>query len=96
QRNAALVEETTAAAQSLNQQAQQLAELVGFFKLGSEARMAQPAPQPAAATRPGAAAPKPAASKPAARAEPARPAATPAPAPAAAARGGDDEEWQEF
>src|SRR3546814_11339278 len=34
QRNAALVEETTAAAQSLNGQAQELAQLVGFFRLG--------------------------------------------------------------
>jgi methyl-accepting chemotaxis protein len=33
QRNAALVEETTAAAQTLNNQAVQLAELVGFFKV---------------------------------------------------------------
>jgi len=32
QRNAALVEETTASAQSLAQQAQRLAEMVGFFK----------------------------------------------------------------
>jgi methyl-accepting chemotaxis protein len=32
QRNAALVEETTAAAQSLTQQAQRLSEMVGFFK----------------------------------------------------------------
>jgi methyl-accepting chemotaxis protein len=32
QRNAALVEETTASAQSLAQQAQRLAEMVGFFR----------------------------------------------------------------
>ncbi len=35
QRNAALVEETTAAAQSLAGQAHELAELVGFFRIGT-------------------------------------------------------------
>jgi methyl-accepting chemotaxis protein len=37
QRNAALVEETTAAAQSLNSQANELANLVGFFKVDGSA-----------------------------------------------------------
>src|SRR3546814_7475545 len=50
QRNAALVEETTAAAQLLNGQAQELAQLVGFFRLGGAAtpakvRPAAPAPE---------------------------------------------------
>ncbi|MDP3224017.1 MAG: hypothetical protein Q8M96_12885, partial [Rubrivivax sp.] len=36
QQNAALVEESTAAAESLRQQAQRLAGVVGTFKLGSE------------------------------------------------------------
>ncbi|MBX3454811.1 methyl-accepting chemotaxis protein [Ferrovibrio sp.] len=38
QRNAALVEETHASAQALASQAQELAELVGFFKLESDGR----------------------------------------------------------
>jgi methyl-accepting chemotaxis protein len=68
QRNAALVEETTAAAQSLNTQAGQLAELVGFFKVaGGLPAAATPAARPAAAApRKAAAAPPVAAAAPAA------------------------------
>jgi methyl-accepting chemotaxis protein len=42
QRNAALVEETTASAQALAQQARELADLVGFFK---KAEMVKPVAQ---------------------------------------------------
>ncbi|WP_374303982.1 methyl-accepting chemotaxis protein [Ferrovibrio sp.] len=102
QRNAALVEETTAAAQSLNQQAQQLADLVGFFKLGGEGSAIRVASSSPAVTAKAPAAAKPALktveSKPAAAKAPVKPAPASKPAPAAtsAARGGDDEDWQEF
>jgi methyl-accepting chemotaxis protein len=99
QRNAALVEESTAAAQTLNNQAVQLAELVGFFKVeGGSAPMAV-ASAPVAAPRPQAPA-RPAAPA-AAKAPPPRPkaaaAAAPKPASAApAATPSNDQDWQEF
>ncbi|MCW0235606.1 MAG: methyl-accepting chemotaxis protein, partial [Ferrovibrio sp.] len=52
QRNAALVEESTAAAQTLNNQAVQLAELVGFFKVDAGMPHAMPATPAGAAPRP--------------------------------------------
>ena len=101
QRNAALVEETTAAAQSLNNLAHQLAELVSFFKTDASAPIMVSAPPPVAA--------KPAAAKvaaPAPKAQPkpatAKAAASPAkPAPqaqmaAATPKPATDEDWQEF
>jgi methyl-accepting chemotaxis protein len=104
QRNAALVEETTAAAQSLSGQANELANLVGFFKLDGTARtpsLAAVAP-PAASAAP--AAPKPAAAKPlpAAPRKPTSPATRPAPsrpaptAPVIPAKAADADDWQEF
>jgi len=107
QRNAALVEETTASAQSLANQARELAGLVAFFKIGSagaapSAAAAPAAPPPAAAkstpAKPVAAA-RPAAPKPAA-AKPAPPiAAKPAmaaPKAAPPSRPADDDDWKEF
>ncbi len=110
QRNGALVEETSASAQSLADQGRQLAELVGFFKLNQPAAKAPvSAPRPtvatAAAAPTAAATAKPAtvkrdlpppAAKPAAAAQPpaAKPAPKPAPAPVLA--GGDDDDWKEF
>ena len=85
QRNAALVEESTAAAQTLNNQAVQLAELVGFFKVGGTGLQSVASPAPSVAARPAAAAP--------------RKAAAPAPKPAAAApaaKPATEEDWQEF
>jgi methyl-accepting chemotaxis protein len=104
QRNAALVEETTASAQSLASQASELASLVGFFKLdGTAARpVANPAPAPAAAKPAPAArtAAKPAATTaPAAKPAPAPKAAIPAtaaPAKPAPAKAAADDDWQEF
>ena len=73
QQNAAMVEQSTAASHALNGEAQELARLVGRFKLGAAATVATPAAQPrrtAAAARPamktvsargGGAAPRPAA-----------------------------------
>jgi methyl-accepting chemotaxis protein len=81
QRNAALVEESTAAAQTLNNQAVQLAELVGFFKVDGAVAARPVAVAPTPAARPVAAAPRKAAA-PAAKAAAAQPAA--------------NEDWQEF
>jgi methyl-accepting chemotaxis protein len=112
QRNAALVEETTAAAQALNGQAGELADAVGFFRQGpSDAQPAAPAAAPAAAAAPVQAAPAPApvaAAAPAPVAKPVTklmvvkaPAAPPAPRPVAkpAPRPvpvATDDDWQEF
>ena len=104
QRNAALVEETTAAAQSLAGQASELADLVGFFKLDSNRGPAvvaskpvsvpapAPAPKPALAAKPATAKPAPAKASPAATPAPAPKPAAAAPRPAAA----DEDDWQEF
>jgi methyl-accepting chemotaxis protein len=98
QQNAALVEESAAAAESLRHQAAQLAQTVAVFKLADTGfRAAAPAPEPAPAPAPRPA-PRPAPvapGKPAARK--ATPAAVPAtaraPAPAAA---GAEEAWTSF
>ena len=107
QKNAALVEESTAAAASMRDQAQRLAEVVSVFNGGAtSARSAAPAPRPAAAPAPRFA---PAPAKPAVAAPPqpapaaklahsaklghsAQPAA---PSPAPAAKGSDDD-WESF
>ncbi|MCC6069970.1 methyl-accepting chemotaxis protein [Massilia sp. GCM10020059] len=101
QQNAALVEEAAAAAQSLQDQAGELARVVSIFKLveGEEIHVAEAAPQAAAApvAKPVVAKAKPALKRPAARA--AAPAAPAAPAAApkkiAATTAGNDE-WEEF
>jgi methyl-accepting chemotaxis protein len=83
QQNAALVEQTAAAAESMRVQTTKLTEAVAVFRVdgGGMAPARSPAPRPAA-PQPAIAAPKPAASKPAA----ARPvAAKPAPKPVAKA-----------
>jgi hypothetical protein len=49
QQNSALVEESTAAARALTDQATKLAELMGFFKLEG---MAMPSQQPTKASKP--------------------------------------------
>jgi methyl-accepting chemotaxis protein len=84
QRNGALVEETSASAQSLSEQARQLADLVGFFKTG-EAR------QPAATAHK--ALPRKAVVTPLRK-----PAATPVPAlkQTSQAAAQADADWQEF
>ena len=110
QQNAALVEESTAAAASMRDQAQHLAEVVSVFNVGAVATRAPAAAPRAAAPAP---APRPAVAKAttsaprvASAAAPKPPAPTPArlpaakapaPAPAAkaAAQGGDDD-WESF
>ncbi|MES2077096.1 MAG: methyl-accepting chemotaxis protein [Pseudomonadota bacterium] len=86
QQNAALVEQATAAAQSMRDQAELLAQAVSVFKLaGQPAGEVAPARKAAPAKRQGAAAPKPAG------------AAKPAPKRlAGTAAGGADEAWEEF
>ena len=79
QQNAALVEQTAAAAESMRTQTSRLVEVVSAFRVDG---MGAAAPRPAAvAVKKTAAAPNPAASKPAAP----RPAAAPQPMPVAAA-----------
>ncbi|HSI47672.1 MAG TPA: methyl-accepting chemotaxis protein [Ideonella sp.] len=109
QQNAALVEESAAAAESLKDQAQRLAGLVGHFRLGQAAPAAvstavKPAPASVnASTR--SLVPKRAAPSKAGVKAPARPAAgaahAPAPAPATAASrapvpAGGDGDWAQF
>ncbi|WP_243488812.1 methyl-accepting chemotaxis protein [Massilia violaceinigra] len=96
QQNAALVEQAAAAAQSLQDQASELAHVVSIFKLieGEEAHVAaSPAMVVAAPARPAKAAPlrvaKPAAKRPA-------PAASAAAKPKKAAATTSNDEWEEF
>jgi methyl-accepting chemotaxis protein len=106
QQNAALVEESAAAAESLREQSARMAEAISVFKLAGAAQRAtapraaqpaafkpaaRPAIQPAAAPQPAASAPKPAPRK-APPAPAAAPVARPAPAPAPA----DDGDWETF
>jgi len=95
QQNAALGEEAAAAAESMQDQAQKLADAVSIFKLDGEsaAQVVMPAPAPApvvkAAARP---APSVAANTP--RLAQTAQAGSPPPAKKLAAAGGDD--WEEF
>ena len=109
QQNSALVEESAAAADSMREQAQRLAQVVSVFRLGNES-VAPPPSAPVAPRRP---APPPAAPRkpaPTALTQPrptSRPAAAPskvgatpraiaAPAAARPAAGGDDKDWETF
>ncbi|WP_431152140.1 methyl-accepting chemotaxis protein [Acidovorax facilis] len=112
QQNAALVEESTAAAASMRDQAQRLAEVVAVFNVGAMAVRAPAAPRPAppAAPRPAPAArtalgnqpAAPKATKPTKAPAAARPAATPGPSAAPAAPAprataqGGDDDWESF
>ena len=60
QQNAALVEQAAAAAESMQDQAARLSEVVSIFKLGGEARMAAPVAAPRKPLAPPAPAPAPA------------------------------------
>jgi methyl-accepting chemotaxis protein len=95
QQNAALVEQAAAAAESMQEQAQMLAQAVSIFKLSHDETARRPAavaaPRPAAPSRAVAApAPRPA---PAARVAAPKPAAARKPSAAAPAAG---DEWEEF
>jgi len=98
QQNAALVEQAAAAAQSLQDQANELAHVVSIFKLveGEQPHVAQhsvlesaPAATPAAKPKAAAARAKPALKRPA-------PAAAAAPKPKKIASAGGNDEWEEF
>ncbi len=101
QQNAALVEESAAAADSLNHQAQQLVQAVAVFKLGQhEQRAAQwsaAAPAPAM-RRPATLPQRPAAPAPKVAPPPPRPAARVAAAPPALASSAskNDDDWEQF
>jgi methyl-accepting chemotaxis protein len=87
QQNAALVEESSAAAMSMNEQAQRLAQVVAVFNVG---QAGMPSPRPLAASRPGANVARAASAAPARQAPaPAlRPQAAPLPLPGAPAKAG--------
>ena len=95
QQNAAMVEEAASAAESMNEQARGLVELVGFFRTGEEQASAHVAPVRAHSQR---AAVSPPAATPAKVA--AKPAVAPAPSMNGSARpksnGKPDPEWKEF
>ncbi|MGK5032858.1 methyl-accepting chemotaxis protein [Janthinobacterium sp. MDT1-19] len=91
QQNAALVEEAAAASQSMQEQAGELAHVVGFFKTGNAVAASQPAVKLAAA-RSSIAAPAPA--RPEARKAPVRQAV--AAAPARRSNAAAESEWEEF
>jgi len=105
QQNAALVEESAAAAESLKQQAASLAQVVGTFRLSADTPSgvippaltptapATPKPVPAVAT-----APKAAAAKPVPAPAPQRDTPAPAPAPAkpVATAAAHNDEWETF
>ncbi|WP_313771672.1 methyl-accepting chemotaxis protein [Comamonas aquatica] len=87
QQNAALVEESSAAAMSMNEQAQRLAQVVAVFNVG---QTGMGSPRPLAASRPGANVARAPSAAPARQAPaPAlRPQAAPLPLPGAAAKAG--------
>ena len=105
QQNAALVEESAAAAESLKDQAHRLTEVVSVFKLSSgeqhrshspiSAPAPAPAPKPQAHHKP-AFKPSAAAKAPAAAPKPQPPAQAPAPRAAAPAAADDGGDWQSF
>jgi methyl-accepting chemotaxis protein len=98
QQNAALVEESAAAADSMRQQAQRLADMVSTFSLGDRGRVAPPPKAAAPSFKPAAVAPKPAAHEQmakrviqTARAAPIAPAA-----PVAVASAAPSDDWESF
>ncbi len=94
QQNAALVEEAAAAAQSLQDQAAELANVVSIFKLNAEASVntarRAPAPKPRAEVKPLQVAVR---AKPKSSSVKSLPAAKPAPAKKAVS---NDQDWEEF
>jgi len=98
QQNAALVEESAAAAESLRTQARQLVDAVAVFRLGGgspSATVAPAAPTPVARAATPPARPAAPAARPAPARKPASPAPAAAPAPSARAETADDD-WQTF
>ncbi|MNV96526.1 Methyl-accepting chemotaxis protein III [compost metagenome] len=94
QQNAALVEQSAAAADSLQRQAQELVDAVAVFRLGAErgaARVPSPRPQASAVA-------SPAVRRPAVRPQPVTASTAPALAPASVAGGRNPAEgdWESF
>jgi methyl-accepting chemotaxis protein len=89
QQNAALVEEAAAASQSMQEQAGELAHVVGFFKTGNAVAAAKPAAKLAASRSS-----TPAPTRPALRQAPMRQAV--AAAPARRSNAAAESEWEEF
>ncbi|MES2316145.1 MAG: methyl-accepting chemotaxis protein [Pseudomonadota bacterium] len=98
QQNAALVEEAAAAAQSLQDQALELAHVVSVFKLveGEVAQVVQHSVLETAAPATPAPKPRPAAARPAKPAVKRVAASAPAPKPKKIASAGANDEWEEF
>ena len=103
QQNAALVEESTAAAQSLREQAEQLAQAVSQFKVSGAAadamaapRRHAPAPTPASAPAKPVAAPAPSAPRLAAARAPASAGKPETAAPARPAARAQEDDWESF
>jgi methyl-accepting chemotaxis protein len=93
QQNAALVEEASASARALEQQAEQLVQTVAVFRIAQAAAATRAAPKQAAPQRAAVAPVRPATSARAAR----KPrAAAPAAGAMHAGAGGNDSDWQEF
>ncbi|PPE64873.1 methyl-accepting chemotaxis protein, partial [Caldimonas caldifontis] len=101
---AALVEESAAAAESLREQAQRLASVVGTFRLGAQTQPQAPLPSPTAAGAPvqraasvaEAAIRKAKTAAPATAAAPVLPKAPATPPPAAKAPAASDDNWETF
>ncbi|MDH1604574.1 methyl-accepting chemotaxis protein, partial [Comamonas aquatica] len=91
QQNAALVEESSAAALAMNDQAQRLADVVAVFNVGAGTTAPRAVPQPSA---PAMKAPVPVVAKASAAPAPAKPA--PSAAPKAAVAQGAEDEWESF
>jgi len=98
QQNAALVEESSAAASAMSEQAQRLADVVAVFKVGQTAARQTSVTRPAPALAPAGKAARvqsPRATSAKASAAPALPVAKPTPAAPAPARAGSDD-WEAF
>jgi methyl-accepting chemotaxis protein len=102
QQNAALVEESAAAAESLKDQAQRMTTVVAAFRVDAAGTATPVFKAPTPAPKAAAAAPVPStkpAVKPIVKSEPAlavKPASAPAPMAAAAAPAGDGDDWESF
>jgi methyl-accepting chemotaxis protein len=100
QQNAALVEESSAAATSMNEQAKRLAEVVAVFNVGQSLAVAaarQPVVARATASKPAVTGSQPAARKPVAKkVEEAPKLLRPAPADSKAAATTSDDDWETF
>ncbi|MBI1754209.1 MAG: hypothetical protein HY014_15225, partial [Acidobacteria bacterium] len=97
QQNAALVEESAAAAESLDAQAHALTDIVSRFKTGVDVRRAQPAkPRTTITSQPAAARGSAKPSRAALKRPPARPELAAAKPPVPMPKSDDDGQWESF